>query len=282
MPQLTRRSFLRDLGGGSLAIAVFGLAACGSESGSTVAPAATTTTAAAAPPTASTSTSAATTTTSTTTASTTTGPESTSAPPSEPPDSVTAWERVDLGFVSAYVAVRGTEAAIVDTGPGGSDGAIGTVLMELGLGWADVGSVVLTHRHGDHVGSLGAVMDAASEAVGYAGAADIEAIVSSRELVAVGDGDTVLGLDVVETPGHTPGHISVHDSAAGVLVAGDALNGDDGGVAGANPQFSSDMGQANESAKKLAALTFDVAYFGHGEPALVGADAALRDLVAQL
>src|SRR5689334_22685647 len=30
-----------------------------------------------------------------------------------------AWSRVNLGFVSAYVLVRGREAAVVDTGVGG-------------------------------------------------------------------------------------------------------------------------------------------------------------------
>src|SRR5215813_7375445 len=39
-----------------------------------------------------------------------------------------AWSRVDLGFVSAYVLVRGNEAAVVDTGVGGSADEIGAVL----------------------------------------------------------------------------------------------------------------------------------------------------------
>jgi hypothetical protein len=38
---------------------------------------------------------------------------------------VLAWSRVNLGFVSAYVLVRGNEAAVVDTGVGGSAEAIG-------------------------------------------------------------------------------------------------------------------------------------------------------------
>ena len=38
------------------------------------------------------------------------------------------WQRVDLGFVSAYVLVRGGQALVVDTGVGGSAGAIEDLL----------------------------------------------------------------------------------------------------------------------------------------------------------
>jgi hypothetical protein len=40
---------------------------------------------------------------------------------------------VNLGFVSAYLLVRGGEAAVVDTGVTGSDGAISTALTGIGL-----------------------------------------------------------------------------------------------------------------------------------------------------
>jgi hypothetical protein len=46
-------------------------------------------------------------------------------------------------------------------------------------------------------------------------------------------------------------------------------------ITGANPQYTSDMAQANESVKKLAKLTFEKAVFGHGEPIEKGASAAI-------
>ena len=76
-------------------------------------------------------------------------------------DGPTSWHRVDLGFVSAYVLARGGEAAVVDTGVPGNEGAILEALEAAGLGWSDVGHVILTHRHQDHVGSAPAVLDAA-------------------------------------------------------------------------------------------------------------------------
>lgn len=178
------------------------------------------------------------------------------------------WERVIGGVSSAYVVVRGGEATIVDTGLEGTAPAIADGLEALGMGWDDVSSVVLTHRHNDHVGSLGAVAERAGSARLLAGAGDIEAIARPRELGAVGNGDTVMGLQVHETPGHTPGHVSMFDPQTRLLVAGDALNGtEDGGVAGPNPDFTPDMDTAWASAALLAELQPDTILFGHGPPA---------------
>jgi len=200
-----------------------------------------------------------------------------------PPGTVgTSWERVNLGFVSAYVLARNGEAVIVDTGVSGSESAIGASLGVLGLDWGDVGHVIVTHLHGDHQGSLPAVLNQAPQASAYAGAADIPGISSPRELIPVGDGDQVFDLEIIATPGHTPGHISVYDRAGGLLVAGDALNGSDGGVIGANPDFTADIAMADDSIAKLAALPFDTVVFGHGEPVVGGASQQVAALSSSL
>jgi glyoxylase-like metal-dependent hydrolase (beta-lactamase superfamily II) len=74
----------------------------------------------------------------------------------------------------------------------------------------------------------------------------------------------------------------VLDPVARILVAGDALNGADGGVAGANPEFSEDMDLANASVAKLAGFDFEIALFGHGEPVVTGASALVADLAGSL
>jgi len=186
------------------------------------------------------------------------------------------WDRVDLGFVSAYIMVRGGEAAIVDTGTAGSEGDIAAALETIGLGWDSVGHVIVTHKHGDHMGSLAAILGAAPDATGYAGAEDIAAIAAPRQLTAVADGDHVFGLRIITTPGHTPGSISVLDETGGVLVAGDALGTSAGTVQGSNPQFTEDMGAALESVAKLGTFEFETLLVGHGDPILAGAS----DLVA--
>ncbi len=195
------------------------------------------------------------------------------------------WARTDLGFVSAYVLVRSGEAVVVDVGPSGSEGAIEATLTELGSSWNQVSDVVLTHRHPDHVGSLGAVAELASSATYSTGVADIEAIGADRGLVGLSDGDRVGGLRVIATPGHTPGHLSVLDEAAGVLVAGDALNGagaGDGPVSGPNPDFTADLVMANASVRVLAGFDYEIVYFGHGAPLLSGGSAAVAALAEAL
>ena len=209
-----------------------------------------------------------------------------SSPPAPSPGGTDAvdWHRVNLGFVSAYVLVRAGEAAVVDTGVEGSADDIEQVLAAAGLDWAAVGHVILTHKHPDHVGSAADVLERAADATPYAGHADIPAIDSPREVRAVADDDEVFGLQVITTPGHTPGHISVLDRAGGLLVAGDALTGarGGGGVTGPNAQFTEDMDTANKSIRKLAGFTFETAVFGHGEPLEGGADAEVAELAGTL
>ncbi len=253
-----RRSFLIHAGRGALGVAVLGLAACssGNDPGDAADPGR--------------SSSAPGSTDATTTAS-----------DSADDTAALAWSRVDLGFVSAYVLVRGAEAAVVDTGVVGSADQIGAVLDEAGPGWAGVRHVVLTHKHPDHVGSLGEVADRASGATLYAGAADLDAIDAPRRLRAVADGDEVFGLQVVATPGHTAGHVAVFDADSAVLVAGDALN-NDGGLTGSNPQFTENEAAAADSVRTLARLQPRVILVGHGPPVERAAAAELQRLANTL
>jgi beta-lactamase superfamily II metal-dependent hydrolase len=186
---LTRRLFLADLGRGAFALAVLGIAGC-APSGSSSRPSV-----AAASQGASVGPSAG------------TGPSvSAIAGASSPPGSAApggiAWTRVNLGFVSAYILVRGGEAAIVDTGVAGSEGEIEAGLTGIGLDWSAVGHVILTHKHGDHAGSASAILTAAPAATGYIGTADLPEVQTPRALTAVEDGDDVFGLTIIGTPGH--------------------------------------------------------------------------------
>lgn len=262
---VTRRMLLRDMGKAGVAVMVLGTAACSSDVTDNATPT---------PEDSVTSSSAGSSTSvpPDSTTSTDVGPTSTGST-----GSGHRWHRADLGFVSAYILYRGGEAALVDTGVGGSEGDIESALGEIGLDWGSVGHVIITHRHPDHQGSLDAVIGA-SDAPWYAGAGDIEAINATTEGTVVDTGDNVFDLRIIGTPGHTPGHISVLDDAAGILVAGDALNGADGGVVGPNPDFSDDMDAANASVFLIAGLEFETILFGHGEPITEGGRDAVIDL----
>jgi len=259
--RINRRLFLTRLGKGAIAMAIMG--ACEPDTASS-------TTATSAPPDTVPSTTVATTTTAVTTATT------------SPAATIAEYLRVDLGFVSAYIVVRGAEVAVVDTGVAGSENAIEAALATADMGWDSVAHVILTHHHPDHVGSMPAVLTAAPGATAYVGEADLDSVSGPRELVAVRDGDDVFGLSVIGTPGHTAGHISLWDPAASVLIAGDALNGADGGVAGPNPQFSENHEEALVTVGKMAGFEYEALYFGHGEPVLEGASALVADLADSL
>lgn len=265
---LDRRTFLADLGRGAFALAIFGVVGCSPAAVVTPRPSAS--------------------------AIGSGSPSGDASGPSNPPsaagsappsggagsgDGVT-WERVNLGFVSAYVLVRGGEAAIVDTGTSGSADAIEASLSGGGIDWSAVGHLILTHHHGDHVGSAADVMDRAPAAAGYAGAEDVGSITVPRPLTAVGDGDDIFGLRVVTTPGHTAGSICVLDPVGGILVAGDALGTSGGKPILPNAQFTDDMTQAKASVVKLGGLTFETLLVGHGDPIESGASAAVKELGA--
>lgn len=190
--------------------------------------------------------------------------------------------QVNLGFVNAYVLVRGKEAAVVDTGTPNNGSKIADVVRSAGLSWDAVHHVILTHYHPDHIGSVGEVLGAATKATAYAGAADIQQIKSPRPLKAVGDNDEVFGLRVIATPGHTPGHVCVFDPAGSLLILGDAMNNIANSLSGPNPQYTADMAQAHQSVKKLAKLKFQRAVFGHGEPIDSGASQAIAKLAGML
>jgi glyoxylase-like metal-dependent hydrolase (beta-lactamase superfamily II) len=264
---LTRRTFLVHAGRGTIALAVLGVASCGPALSSAVP------SRSAAPSTSDGSSASP-------DATAAGGSDGSSSPPPTSASGGVTWQRANLGFVSAYVLVRAGEAAIVDTGVAGSEGAIHDALTAAGLDWPAVGHVILTHRHGDHAGSVDAVLTAAPEATAYAGEADIPAISAPRPITAVADGEMVFGLRMVATPGHTPGHIAVLDDVGGILVAGDALGMASGTLSGPSPQFTEDEAQAKDSIVKLGKLTFETLLVGHGEPILEGASAQVAALGA--
>jgi glyoxylase-like metal-dependent hydrolase (beta-lactamase superfamily II) len=72
------------------------------------------------------------------------------------------------------------------------------------------------------------------------------------------------GVEVVHTPGHMPGHISLYLKESKTLIAADALVCEDGKLEIANPSFTLDMPAAVASIRKLQQLDIDKIVCYHG------------------
>lgn len=99
------------------------------------------------------------------------------------------------------------------------------------------------------------------------------------------EGDEVGGFAVLETPGHTPGHLSYWRESDRVLVLGDILfhrNPVTRRLALREPfTFATwDRARNRAAARRLAALAPTLVCFGHGPPLADGA--RFREFVAQL
>jgi glyoxylase-like metal-dependent hydrolase (beta-lactamase superfamily II) len=150
--------------------------------------------------------------------------------------------------VNCYLVREVDSLTLVDAGLGGSAEAILEAARTIGL---PIQRIVLTHAHGDHIGSLDAlhqllptaeIMISARDARFLAGDMRLDAdepqaklrgwyyTISTRPSRLLADGDQVGSLEVVSAPGHTPGHIALFDPRDGALIAGDAFQ-TRGGVA---------------------------------------------------
>lgn len=151
----------------------------------------------------------------------------------------------------------------------------------------------LTHAHPDHQGSSHAVCDrlgiplwcgqgdvpAMETPGGVTGKSGWETFVQRRFWAgpahpvarALAEGDEVAGFTVLETPGHSPGHVSYWRESDGVLIVGDVLfnlNMLTGrpGLREPPDAFTPDPPRNRESARRLAELKPALACFGHGPP----------------
>ncbi|WP_454192399.1 MBL fold metallo-hydrolase [Paenibacillus sp. Marseille-Q7038] len=72
------------------------------------------------------------------------------------------------------------------------------------------------------------------------------------------------GIIIIETPGHTPGHISLYHTASKTLIAGDALVIENSELFGPSPAHTLDMNKAISSLQQLDNYDIECVICFHG------------------
>ena len=189
-----------------------------------------------------------------------------------------------------------SEMILVDCGYAGFLSLLEKSASEKGLNLSELTKVIVTHHDHDHMGSLAAikskypqvkVIASEKEAPFIAGKTKslrleqaelaqhtlppeqqefgrmfqsiLKAVENEDVDILVKDGDCFPwcgGIEIIETPGHMPGHISIYLKRFKTLISGDALAIENEKLEIAAPQFTLDMAEAKKSIAKLC--VFDI------------------------
>lgn len=218
---------------------------------------------------------------------------------------------LEMTIANAYLAASGDSWVVVDTGIPGSGGKIAAAAQQYFGTDARPRAIVLTHGHFDHAGSakwLARLWNVPvfaprlelpflrgqsyppidSTPPGFFSA--LSRVFPSRTVNLSGlvqPFEELEGWETIETPGHTPGHVSFFRRSDGVLLAGDAVTTMDldsaAGTLLKRPRVcrppvpaTTNWEQARESVQRLAELRPRVIGAGHGPPIEDAADELAR------
>jgi glyoxylase-like metal-dependent hydrolase (beta-lactamase superfamily II) len=189
-------------------------------------------------------------------------------------------------FVNAYLVREDDGLTLVDTTMGGATDDLIGAAEALG---APIVRIALTHGHGDHVGSVDALKERLGDSVQVL-MPELDARIHAGEKIVEGKlpgswptlkttpdvrlnaGDRIGSLEVVASPGHTPGHVSFLDTRDRALIAGDVFTSY-GKVAVSNHFYwrfpfaamaTWEKAKDAASAKALRALEPEILVVGHG------------------
>ena len=188
------------------------------------------------------------------------------------------------GFVNAYLVYEDDGFTLVDTTIRAADALVAAARRAGG----EIRRVALTHGHTDHAGSVDGLRALLPEAELSIPERDARILagddpktkgswprISTRPDRILRPGERVGSLEVVASPGHTPGHVSFLDTRDGSLIVGDTFTTWGGATAVTshfNPRFplaapaTWDNTIDLESARALRALDPALIAVGHGKP----------------
>ena len=181
----------------------------------------------------------------------------------------------------AYL-VMGDEPILIDTCLPGRSTAILKELETLGLKPTDLAHIFLTHHDVDHIGNAHALQQASGAKV-WAPQDDVPYILKQRsrpgikrlmgtfvkvEVPQIDEtytpGQKVGGIEVIPTPGHTPGHVSF--LLGDTLFSGDLVMSSKGALNPAPGFLTWDKAALKRSLNEVKNFSFDWVCTAHGEP----------------
>lgn len=186
--------------------------------------------------------------------------------------------------VYAYV-VLGKSVTLVDGGVAGAREKVFAAVRESGGRPEDIGLIVLTHAHPDHVGGVAGIRQATGCRIAahaqevpwiedverqnrerpvpgfhalVEGSVPVDRILADGDAIDLGDGRT---LTAIHTPGHSPGHLCYLLEPAGALFAGDAVP-----VPGTPPIYDDPVAVARSLRRLMALPEISVLFPAWSEP----------------
>jgi len=213
---------------------------------------------------------------------------------------------------NAFLIDSSGDLALVDTGMAGDAARIIKQIEAVGYKITELKTVMLTHAHGDHTGGAAGIVQR-SGAMVMSHRSEVPYIEGKEKLPsgsvlqravrwldnrisgggpgimvsrALEDGDRLDylgGLEVIHSPGHTPGSICLYQERNRVLFSGDLLfNGNlitgRGGLRYPPRFFSVDSAEVEKSFQRLGSLMVRVLCVGHGDPIVRREAVRLSDL----
>ncbi len=200
--------------------------------------------------------------------------------------------------------VDGNTILLVDTGYPGQHAKIREAVEKAGVPFENLNQVILTHQDIDHIGGLSAILKDAPRRIEVlshqeerafiqgdqqphklaqladhleAKPVEIQSIYEKMKLAyqtsyvhvdrTVSDGQELPylgGVVVIHTPGHTLGHICLYLKKSKILIAGDALEVEEGRLVPTPPSINYDLGLYKQSLKKLAGYDIQSVICYHG------------------